>query len=68
MAEFIVRVPFRGEYVWRGEADGPWSAILESGDDNTLCAHCAERFFITDDDFEWDSAEVQDESSKRERS
>ena len=68
MAEFTVRVPFRGEYVWRGEAGGPWSAIQEVGDDNTLCAHCAERFFITEDDFEWDSVEVQDESSKRERS
>lgn len=68
MAEFTVRVPFGGEYVWRGEADDPWSAIQEVGDDNTLCAHCAERFFITEDDFEWDSVEVQDESSKRERS
>ena len=68
MADFTVRVPFRGEYVWRGEADDPWPALQEAGDDNTLCAHCTERFFITDDDFEWDSAEVQDESSKRERS
>lgn len=63
MAEFTVRVPFRGEYVWRVQADDPWSALEEVGDDNTLCAHCAERFFITEDDFERDSAEVQDESS-----
>ena len=68
MAEFTVRVPFSGEYVRRVQGDDPWSALEEVGDDNTLCAHCAERFFITDDDFEWDSAEVQDESSKRERS
>lgn len=68
MAELTVRVPFRGEYVWRGEEDDLWSTILESGDDTTLCTHCAERFFITDDDFAWDRVEVQDESSKRERS
>ena len=68
MADFTVRVPFRGEYVWRGKADDSWSATEEADANTTLCAHCEERFFITEDDFEWDSAEVQDESSKRERS